>query len=482
MSTDIEWTNLEEAHEIIDLSTLLTDPSAPLATYKSADDPAVAGDSEIPGEVWSAGYEPPSPYIANTTRNLQFNQSHFIASPDAPDGVTTYVTTSDGYSWAAMSKATSAMWPYTAADYSGLSATSTYYAGNLVVTPAAGVVKVTANYKAQDMKFWANEGGAAVGSAGAVAITRYFVTDEWGNEYIMHASGQTDQAQVAAAFEAAVLPAGWTKSSRVLTEDLVLNPAQGSDGSYHYLVFRDSADNTYHQIGWSSRGSLSAQVDGMPIWGGQTSDVLAGDAGGVRDDFIHAAGGDDRVLGHDGSDTIWGDAGADVLYGNQGFDVVYGNQGGDTLYGGQDRDTLFGGQDADQLVGGAGNDRLEGGKGADTLSGGSGDDSLVGGDGDDILVGGAGADRIAGGDGADRIEIDSGSGNDVIADFDGAGGDRIAIQSNLNGTSIDSFAELQAVASTGVGGNTLIQLGDGQTLHIVGVTADQLQSGWFVFV
>jgi|GEM_PF-2474132 len=41
------------------------------------------------------------------------------------------------------------MWPYTAADYSGLSATSTYYAGNLVTTPAAGVVKVTANYKAQ---------------------------------------------------------------------------------------------------------------------------------------------------------------------------------------------------------------------------------------------------------------------------------------------------------------------------------------------
>jgi len=74
--TTIEWTNLEEAREIIDLGTLLTDPSAP--------------------------------YIANTTRNLQFNQSHFIASPDAPDGVTTYVATSDGYSWAAMPKAISA--------------------------------------------------------------------------------------------------------------------------------------------------------------------------------------------------------------------------------------------------------------------------------------------------------------------------------------------------------------------------------------
>ncbi len=225
MSTSIEWTNLEEAHEIIDLGTLLTDPIGAAGDLQERQRPGGPVTARFPPRCGPRATRPPSPYVANTTRNLQFNQSHFIASPDAPDGVTTYVTASDGYSWAAMSKAISAMWPYTAADYSGLSATSTYYAGNLVTTPAAGVVKVTANYKAQDMKFWANEGGAAAGSAGAVAITRHFVTDEWGNEYIMHASGQTD-------------------------------PAQGSDGSYHYLVFRDSADNTYHQIGWSSRGSL----------------------------------------------------------------------------------------------------------------------------------------------------------------------------------------------------------------------------------
>ncbi len=354
MSMDIEWSNLEEAREIIDLATLLIDPSAPLATYKSADDPAVPGNSEISAEVWAAGYEPPSPYIANTTRNLQFNQSHFIASPDAPDGVTTYVTTSDGYSWAAMSKAISAMWPYTAADYSGLSATSTYYAGNLVTTPAAGVVKVTANYKAQDMKFWANEGGAAPGSAGAVAITRHFVTDEWGNEYIMHASGQTDQSQVAAAFAAAVLPAGWTKSSRTLTEDLILNPAQGSDGSYHYLVFRDSADNTYHQIGWSSRGSLSAQVDGMPIWGGQTSDVLAGDAAGVRDDVIHAAGGDDRIVAGAGNDTLHGDAGNDTLEGGAGLDVAVfsGSRGQSTVTIGERGTIVVAGPDGTDALSG----------------------------------------------------------------------------------------------------------------------------------
>jgi Ca2+-binding RTX toxin-like protein len=339
-------------------------------TYKSADDPDQPGDSEIPAAVWDQGYDPPSPYIANTTRNLQFNQSHFIASPDAPDGTTTYVTTSDGYSWASMSKAVNAMWPYSAADYSGLSRVNAYYAGNLVVTPADGVVKVTANFKAQDMKFWAAEDGLPADDEMAELLTRHFVTDQWGNEYVMHASGETGAAEVAQAFEDAVLPAGWTKSSRTLTEDLILNPAEGADGSYHYLVFRDSADNTYHQISWSGRGALAAQVDGMPVWGGQDGDVLTGDADGVRADSIHGAGGGDVLAGWDGADTLWGDAGADTVSGGGGADLLYGNPGADLLNGGADADTLYGGQEADLLEGGAGDDVLYGGLGDDTLSGG----------------------------------------------------------------------------------------------------------------
>jgi hypothetical protein len=142
------------------------------------------------------------------------------------------------------------MWPYNSADYAGsgvpLNQVNAYYAGNFVTTPPPGVIKVTVNYKAQDMKFWANQDGVAPGSAGAVPLDRYFITDQWGNEYIMHASGQINQADVGAAFDAAVLPVGWSKRVAQLGEDLILNPAQGSDGSYHYLVFRDSADNSYH--------------------------------------------------------------------------------------------------------------------------------------------------------------------------------------------------------------------------------------------
>jgi hypothetical protein len=169
------------------------------------------------------------------------------------------------------------------------------------------------------MKFWANENGVAPGTPGAVPLDRYFVTDQWGNEYVMHASGKLDQSDVPQAYADAVLPPGWTKFTRHLDEDLILNPAEGSDGTYHYLVWRDSADNTYHQTRWSGDGSLAAQVEGMPIWGGQSDDFIAGDAGGVWDDLIHGAGGDDTIAPGRGNDEVWGDAGIDtiVLSGNR---------------------------------------------------------------------------------------------------------------------------------------------------------------------
>lgn len=304
---DIQWNVLEEAFELVNIGTVLSRPELPVSTYKSADDPDLTGDNEISAATWET-YTPPLPYIKNTTRNLQFNESHFIASPGAAIGSTTYVTTSDGYSWAAMSMAINALWPYNASQYSGLSAVNAYYAGNLEITPPPGVVKVTANFKGQDMKFWANEQGQT--GAGAVALERYFVVDQWGNEYIMHASGQTEQSQVKQAFEAAILPEGWRKETRFLSQDVILHPAVGSDGSFHYLVFRDSADNSYHQIGWSDQGSLMAQTPGMPIWGGEDANALIGtDA----NDVLHGAGGDDVLYPLLGDDDIWGDGGVDTV-------------------------------------------------------------------------------------------------------------------------------------------------------------------------
>ncbi|MEB3311134.1 MAG: DUF4114 domain-containing protein [Snowella sp.] len=314
----LTWNILEEAFEIVNIASITVNPQDAIATYKSADDPNQEGNNEIPEEVW-IDYTPPLPYIKNTTRNLQFNESQFIASPGEQIGVTSYITTSDGYTWAAMSTAINAMWPYNSADYSGIASQSAYYAGNIVVTPSAGVVKVTANYKGQNMKFWANEDGLASDNPNAIKLDRYFVIDEWGNEYIMHASGELDQSQVAKVFEEAILPEGWTKEIRQLSEDLILTPAEGGDGSFHYLVFRDSADNSYHQTKWSNKGSLAAQIKNFPIWGGQDDNILFGDANGeIRDDLIYGAGGNDTIVPGLGNDVIWGDAGIDtvILAGN----------------------------------------------------------------------------------------------------------------------------------------------------------------------
>jgi hypothetical protein len=303
-----QWRVLEEAREIVNIGNVLGGrPNLPVQTYKSADDPSIDGDNEIPAEAWP-DYVLQPPFLKNTTRNLQFNQSQFLASPGAPLGETRYVSTPDGYTWAAMSEAINALWPYDPSLYPAPSDVNTFFAGNFVVTPPPGVVKITANYKGQNMKFWAYDGGAQPGRSRPVALERYFVTDQWGNEYIMHASGRTSQADVRAAFESAILPAGWRKSIRRLGQDLILRPAQSDDpdARFHYLVIRDSADNTYHQIGWSTRGSLAAQVAGMPIWGGLGRDILTGDVDGVRDDVMYGGGGGDLFRPGRGHNVVWG--------------------------------------------------------------------------------------------------------------------------------------------------------------------------------
>jgi hypothetical protein len=319
-----EWRVLEEAREIVDIGNVLSGkPYLPVQTYKSADDPAIDDDNEISEEDWK-DYVLQPPLLKNTTRNLQFNESQFLASPGAPLGVTTYIQTlPDGqlcvspctatptFTWAAMSEAINALWPYDPLLYEAPSNVNEYFAGNFVVTPPPGVVKITANYKGQNMKFWAYENGARPGRNKAVALERYFVTDQWGNDYIMHASGR-EQAEVRAAFESAVLPPGWRKSIRRLGQDLILRPAQSDDpdARFHYLVIRDSADNTYHQIGWGKRGSLMAQVDGMPIWGGRGRDILTGDVDGIRDDVMYGGGGGDLFRPGRGDNVIWGSSAA----------------------------------------------------------------------------------------------------------------------------------------------------------------------------
>jgi hypothetical protein len=272
-SSSITWSKIQDAQEIYYYESALANPTSPVITYKSG------GSNPISAESWPS-YTPPSGYGKNTTRYLQFNEQAFISSPGESAGNYTYLTTSDGYTWVNITEAISAMWPYNQESFNAATDTNTtdpFNAAIEVTTPPPGVVKVTANYKPQYMKYYANQNDVPSGQPGAIPLPRYFITDEWGNVYLMQASGQESAAGVYNAFESAVLPAGWTKSIRYLDQDLILSPALGPNNTYEYVLFRDSADNTYNQIYWSPSGyNLAAQVQapGMPIWGGLTNDVL----------------------------------------------------------------------------------------------------------------------------------------------------------------------------------------------------------------
>lgn len=272
-NSGINWVALQDAQEIYYVESSILTPTVPIPTYKSG------GTNPISAESWPS-YTPPQGYLKNTTRYLQFDEQSLIASPGDPAGQYTYITTSDGYTWVQMTNTVSAVWPYDKESFNsatGVTTTDPYNAAILVTTPPPGVVKMTANYKAQYMKYYANESDIPTGQPGAIPIPRYFITDQWGNKYIMQASGQESAIGVYNAFESAVLPTGWKKEIVYLKEDLILAPATAPGGYYDYVLFRDSADNTYNQISWSPSGyNLAAQIQapGMPIWGGLNNDVL----------------------------------------------------------------------------------------------------------------------------------------------------------------------------------------------------------------
>ena len=67
-----------------------------------------------------------------------------------------------------------------------------------------------------------------------------------------------------------------------------------------------------------------------------------------------------------------------------------------------------------------------------------------------------------------------GGGNDVVLDFQ-AGEDLLQISQNINGTDITSADDLAARA-TQVGSNTVIDLGNGDSITLANVNADDVHT------
>ena len=272
--------------------------------------------------------------------------------------------------------------------------------------------------------------------------------------------------------------------------------------------------------GNAGNDSLYGGTDEDWMFGGTDNDVVYGGTGtdflygGVGFDSIYGDEGNDRITGEGQADALYGGDGNDTIFGDQGFDIVSGNAGNDSLYGGTEEDWMFGGFDNDRVYGGAGTDFLFGGVGFDTLYGGDGNDRLTGeaqadhmygdtgndtllgdqgvdwldggadndllfgGTENDTLTGGLGNDTLYGGDGADHFVFAMGSGADILQDFAlGVAGEVIDL---IAYATITGFADVQAALSM-VGANSVIDLGGGDSITLVGIDQSSLVVDHFVF-
>lgn len=208
------------------------------------------------------------------------------------------------------------------------------------------------------------------------------------------------------------------------------------------------------------------------INGNASANELSGNAGadtifaGAGADTIDGGSGASYLRGEDGDDSIVGGAAFDDINGNMGSDTASGGGGDDWVVGGKDNDRLFGDAGADLVYGNLGNDTLDGGSGADIIRGGQGNDILTGGDGVDFVSGDLGSDTMTGGAGADIFHSFTGSGLDRILDFSVAEGDRLQLDPG------NAFTVSQ------VGDDTVVSLGPGDQVILVGVQMSSLPTGW----
>lgn len=260
-------------------------------------------------------------------------------------------------------------------------------------------------------------------------------------------------------------------------------------GQSSFIIDPDVNNHTIFNGADETLTAISASGDGEVI-------ILAGDGrfvvtagsdgdrilGGEKADTINGADGDDVVFGGDGSDSIDGSTGADLLYGNGGNDQLIGGVGSDTLFGGAGNDQLIGSNDADLLFGNRHNDVLSGNNGNDilygnldndTIYGGEGADTIFGGQGNDVIYGEADNDVMLGNRGEDTFFIMNGSGIDRIIGYI-LGDDVIAVQANINGLVVTTENDLIGRIADDGSGNAVIDFSAGNTLTLVGFSADSL--------
>jgi Ca2+-binding RTX toxin-like protein len=218
--------------------------------------------------------------------------------------------------------------------------------------------------------------------------------------------------------------------------------------------------------GFNGDDTLSGQQGYDSIFGGNGADVIygrnAGDTGPI--DLTEQ----NYLRGDDGNDSIVGAGSFDDVNGNAGNDTVATGAGDDWAVGGKDNDSLSGEAGGDVVWGNLGNDTQDGGDGDDQVRGGQGDDTITGGAGNDFVSGDRGNDTIAGGAGADLFHGSQDAGIDRVIDFGVSDGDRVMLDPGTTYT------------LSQVGADTVIDMGGGHQMILVGITMSSLPVGWIL--
>jgi Ca2+-binding RTX toxin-like protein len=243
------------------------------------------------------------------------------------------------------------------------------------------------------------------------------------------------------------------------------------------LVFHPTTSGPFYvEVGSfddNTAGTYTVTVQAGAAASTAGNDVLVGTAAGgaimagAGNDTITADDVQNYLRGEDGDDVINGGAAFDDINGNQGNDTAHGYAGDDWVVGGKGDDMLFGDSGDDIVWGNLGNDTLNGGSGNDQVRGGQGNDVLNGGSGNDFLSGDRGDDTITGGTGADRFHGSQDAGIDKVMDFNYAEGDRVQLDPGT------TFTVSQ------VGADTVLDMGGGNQMILVGVTLANLPPDWF---
>ena len=122
------------------------------------------------------------------------------------------------------------------------------------------------------------------------------------------------------------------------------------------------------------------------------------------------------------------------------------------------------------IKGNTASNTLNGLLGKDILIGNAGTDTLFGGSGDDRLTGGKGTDQMTGGSGADSFVFTANEGNDRIFGFSLAEGDKLVLDDALWGGIRLSAADIKLQFATKGAGEVVLDFGDGDIIHLVGLT------------